>query len=55
MGKDAIPAGEHPKLAYIAEKTAELKEMCLEDTDEYIKYKRMLPICLTIPCESWNG
>lgn len=41
MGKDAIPAGEHPKLAYIAEKTAELKEMCLEDTDEYIKYKRM--------------
>lgn len=41
MGKDAIPAGEHPKLAYITEKTAELKEMCLEDTDEYIKYKRM--------------
>ena len=41
MGKDAIPAGEHPKLAYIAEKTAELKGMCLEDTDEYIKYKRM--------------
>ena len=42
MGKDAIPAGEHPKLAYITEKTAELKEMFLEDTDEYIKYKRMI-------------